>query len=326
MLDTPVDLIQATIQIEQPSAAGDRIIGTGFLLSSVSADGAPGTVLVTANHVLDRMGGGEANIGYRSLSADGTWRYTPAPIRIRDEAEAPLWTRHPSQDVAVMRIQAPPEYAKAAIPAGYLAPQAAPDASELRPGDELLVLGFPRGVAANSAGFPILRAGRVASYPVSPDVSPTFLLDFPVFPGNSGGPVFATSSLHRTSAGAAKPRIAGLLVQQVRLNEERLDIGIVLHARYIRETVELLEGVSQPDIQAPPAKVADIQGARPASEAVKARSPWRRSLDSFTQSVAAIRKGAADALRLVSGRFADWLDPSPRPASGGAQPRSAMTA
>lgn len=266
------------------------------------------------------MAGREANVGYRSLKADGSWRYTPAPIRIRSEDDAPLWTRHPSQDVAVMRIQAPPEYAKAAIPAGYLAPQTAPNASELRPGDELLVLGFPRGVAANSAGFPILRAGRVASYPVSPDVSPTFLLDFPVFPGNSGGPVFATSGLHRTSAGATKPLIAGLLVQQVRLDDERLDIGIVVHARYIRETVELLEGVSQPDIQAPPPapKVAEIQGARPASEAVKARSPWRRPLASFAQGVAAVRKGAAEVLRLVSGRFADWLDPSPRAGSRGA--------
>lgn len=266
------------------------------------------------------MPGDEANIGYRSLNPDGTWRYTPAPIRIRDESEAPLWTRHPSQDVAVMRIQAPPEYAKAAIPAGYLAPQTGPGAGELRPGDELLVLGFPRGVAANSAGFPILRAGRVASYPVSPKYSPTFLLDFSVFPGNSGGPVFATSGLHRTSTGPAKPLIAGLLVQQVQLNDERLDIGIVVHAQYIRETVELVEGVSQPGIRTAPAQVAkvaevaEVEGARPASEAVRATSPWRRSLDSVARSVAGIRRGAAEVLRLVSGRFADWLDPSPRSA------------
>ena len=55
----------------------------------------------------------------------------------------------------------------------------------------MMTLGFPRGLAANAAGFPILRAGRVASYPVAPArIFPTFLLDFSVFPGNSGGPVF----------------------------------------------------------------------------------------------------------------------------------------
>ena len=57
----------------------------------------------------------------------------------------------------------------------------------------MMALGFPRGLAANAAGFPILRSGRVASYPIAPaKIFPTFLLDFSVFPGNSGGPVFMT--------------------------------------------------------------------------------------------------------------------------------------
>jgi hypothetical protein len=37
-------------------------------------------------------------------------------------------------------------------------------------------------------GFPILRAGRIASYPILPTAdTKTILLDFPVLPGNSGG-------------------------------------------------------------------------------------------------------------------------------------------
>src|SRR4030095_9983299 len=92
-------------------------------------------------------------------------------------------------------------------------------------GDEMMALGFPRGLAANQAGFPILRSGRVASYPVAPaKIFPTFLLDFSVFPGNSGGPVSMSEQAHRRSGadGPAAPQdvefIAGLLTQQVELN------------------------------------------------------------------------------------------------------------
>lgn len=327
MLDTPVDIIQATVQLEQPSAEGQRTIGTGFLISASSADGTPTIVLVTANHVLAKMPAAEARIGYRSLGADGTWRYAPAPLKIRDPDGQPLWTRHPSQDVAVLKIVAPPEYARAAIPSGYLAPKTGGD---LIPGDELMVLGFPRGVAANNAGFPILRSGRVASYPVSPDVAPTFLLDFSVFPGNSGGPVFITSHLSRASSAPGKPRIAGLLVQQVQLEDERLEIGIVTHARYIRETIELAAGAPQPGDsmmiaradQAAPVRTAaatppptvepvEVRGARPAAEAPEPVPAWRRPLVTLGEGVAKVRKAAAGLLRKVGGGLADWIDPAP---------------
>ena len=330
MLDTPVDLIQATVQLEQPSAQGQRTVGTGFLISAASADGTPAIVLVTANHVLAKMPGAEARIGYRSRSPDGTWRYAPAPLPIRDAAGEPLWVRHPSQDIAVLRISAPPEYARAAIPSGYLSPRTG---SDLAPGDELLVLGFPRGVAANQAGFPILRSGRVASYPVSPDVSPTFLLDFAVFPGNSGGPVFITSGLSRTGSAPGKPRIAGLLIQQVQLEDERLEIGIVTHARFIREAVETLAGAAQPGDTADPAdrasgspartaaappaiqpaavQPAQVQGARPAAQGPEPAPGWRRPIAAFEHGVARVRTATAAMLRRVSGGLADWIDPSP---------------
>ena len=53
-------------------------------------------------------------------------------------------------------------------------------------------------VSADAAGFPILRSGRVASYPLAPaSVFPTFLMDFSVFPGNSGGAVFMAQGARR---------------------------------------------------------------------------------------------------------------------------------
>jgi hypothetical protein len=151
--------------------------------------------------------------------------------------------RHPDRDVAVMVISAPDDFARAAIPLGWLADENAFDAWQVGPADELLSLGFPRGLSANRAGFPILRVGRIASYPLSPvSAFPTFLLDFTVFPGNSGGPVFWTPSA-RKRPGTMEPEspfIAGLLSQEVRVNDEQLEIGVVTHAAFVREVIDML--------------------------------------------------------------------------------------
>jgi hypothetical protein len=242
--DLSMDLMKATVQLEQPLGAGSRTVGTGFLISAPRPDGTPRVVLVTAAHVFDRMPAAEARIGYRSMTPDNVWRYDPQALKIRDPKEAPVWTRHPTRDVAVMEVKAPPEFAKAAIPLAWLASDKTFDEYAVGPGDELMALGFPRGLAANPAGFPILRAGRVASFPLAPSANnPTFLLDFAVYPGNSGGPVYmAQGARRRPGAGNADAQfIAGLLTQQVELGGERLEIGIVTHAQFIREAIELLD-------------------------------------------------------------------------------------
>ena len=242
--DLSVALIQATVQVEQPLGDGTRTVGTGFLVSDPTPDGKPRTVLVTANHVFKKMPGPIATIGFRFENADGSWRYDPEPLRIRDGAKE-LWTRHPDRDVAVISITAPPEFAKAAIPLDWLASDDTFNKYELGPGDELLALGFPEGLSANTAGFPILRSGKVASFPLGPsDAFPTFLLDFNVFPGNSGGPVYmADSARRRPGADGTEPAqfVAGVLTQEVELNSQNLSIGIVTQARFVREALQLLD-------------------------------------------------------------------------------------
>lgn len=266
-IDLALSLVHATVQLEQPLGDGTRTVGTGFLISDPTPDGKPRTVLVTANHVLAGMPGQVARIGYRVENPDGSWSYAPEALRIRDKAGHELWTHHPSRDVAAMVVTAPPEFAKAAIPENYLASDDTFTRNDVEAGDEMMALGFPQGLSANQAGFPILRSGRVASYPVAPaKIFPTFLLDFAVFPGNSGGPVFMTDQDHRVDLKAAKPEqpefIAGLLTQQVELNHERLEIGIVTHAKFIRETLARLD-----DPKAPVTMVAEvaIAGAKAAS-------------------------------------------------------------
>lgn len=243
--DLAVELIHATVQIEQPLGDGTRTVGTGFLINAPTLDGQPRTVLVTANHVLQRMPGAQARIGYRIANADGSWSYAPQKFDIRDTDGNPRWTQHPKRDVAAIAITAPPEFAKAAIPKDWLAGDETFSTYAVGAGDQMMALGFPRGLSANPAGFPILRSGRVASFPLAPAAAfPTFLLDFTVFPGNSGGPVFMAEGVRRRPGGGDSQEvqfIAGLLTQQVELNSERLEIGIVTHARYIHETLALLD-------------------------------------------------------------------------------------
>src|SRR5436189_2358448 len=110
------------------------------------------------------MPGVNARIGYRIANADGSWSYSPQSLKVRDAQGHELWTHHPSRDVAAITITAPPEFAKAAIPQNYLAADETFAKYQVGAGDEMMALGFPRGLSANPAGFPILRSGRVASY------------------------------------------------------------------------------------------------------------------------------------------------------------------
>ena len=242
--DLTLGLISATVQIDQNNGDGTRRVGTAFLIEAPRPDGTPRTVLVTAHHVLDGMASRDARVGWRSEMPGGGWRFAPDPLRIRDIAGDRLWTKHPERDIAVMEISAPPVFARAAIPLGWLASGEDLDNWQVGPGDELLTLGFPRGYSSNTAGFPILRTGRIASWPLTPvENFPVFLLDFPVFPGNSGGPVFWTPAA-RKLPGTVQPDhpfIAGVLTSEVRPSDEPLGIGVVAHASYVREAIALLD-------------------------------------------------------------------------------------
>jgi hypothetical protein len=290
--DFPVELINATVQLEQDLGNNTKTVGTGFLVAAPTPDGRPRVVLVTAGHLFERMPKPEIKVGWRLGSTVGDWRYAPGPLVIRTPAPQPtdataastpaaspaittegrpLWVRHPTQDIAAISIQAPAEFARAAIPLSWLADDGTFARYNVRPGDEMMALGFPRGLSSNRAGFPILRWGRVASYPLSPvDSFPTFLMDFRVFDGNSGGPVFMLNR-DAASATAARPQeraqggfVAGMLTKQVESRGDRLEIGVVVHARHVREAIALLD--RPPPVAPklpPPARVPPPVGVQP---------------------------------------------------------------
>jgi len=234
-VDLTVDLIKATVQIDQPISEAKRMVGTGFLVEVPKPDGTTQTVLVTAAHVFEKMPAPEVRVGWRVQSASGQWIYVPSNIVIRSSS-GPVWTQHPSQDIAVIPVTVPSSYKGQAIPESWLADANTFSTEHVAPGDELMTLGYPHGLSANVAGFPILRAGRLASYPLSPSTTyPTFLIDLTAVPGNSGGPVFMTSG-----GGRAHTFVAGVLIKQVEDDNQRLELGVVTEAVYVRETIDLL--------------------------------------------------------------------------------------
>lgn len=239
-LDLNVTLIHATILIEQINEEGRKFFGTGWLVNLKDA-GFNKIALVTARHVFDEMKANEVKLNWRRLDENGNWHLEPQNLKIRKKSGQMLWKNHQRFDIGVIFVN-PPEGAKrAAIPFSWLADEKALLDYEIEPADELLALGYPRGLSANKIGFPILRSGRVASYPITPIKNfPTFLMDFAVFSGNSGGPVYISERI-RKRRGAAETHeahlILGLLAQQVELSDTRLEIGIVIHAQYIRETL-----------------------------------------------------------------------------------------
>ena len=237
--DLTVDLIKATVQIDQPINETKRMVGTGFLVSVPLGNGQTQVVLVTAAHVFDKMPAPEVRIGWRVPGAKGSWAYMPSNIVIRSAAGAPTYTQHPTQDIAVIPVKVPDSIKSQVIPESLLADEGTFESQRVGAGEEMMTLGYPHGLSANIAGFPILRAGRLASYPVSPSATyPTFLIDLTAVPGNSGGPVFMK--------GNGKPGpfaggfVAGVLIKQVEDENQRLELGVVTDAVFVRQTIDIM--------------------------------------------------------------------------------------
>ena len=250
----PFDFTTAMIQATSPVASapgGPALTGTGLLVSDPAPDGTPRVVLVTARHVLQNIEGGQVYLGLHLKNPDGTWRLEWRAEPLADQGR-PLWTQHPAYDVAVLPVSAPPEAAEAAIPVSWFADADTFAREDVETGDPVEVLGYPAGYASDGRGFPILRLGHLASYPLTPETEGTFLIDFPVVAGNSGGPVFTSRRIGRRPplVGAEGPQpdefIAGVVAQQITPGGQPIELGLAVHAVYIRQTLQLLD-------QSPPA-------------------------------------------------------------------------
>ena len=237
--------------------AGKGSVGTAFIIGRpVPNDtGKLYYVLVTADHVFRDMEGEQATLYLRKKQGDEFIKL-PYTLKIRRGTEL-LWKKHPETDVAVMYVRLPEQADIQLLPTSMLADDNMFNQFEVHPGDTLSCLGYPYSAEANEAGFSILRSGQIASYPLTPTSQiKTFLFDFQVFSGNSGGPVYFVQSNRAyggsTILGQTIQFFAGIVSQEKFLEEEvrsitetrrtkhRLSIAVVVHATLIRETIDLL--------------------------------------------------------------------------------------
>jgi hypothetical protein len=204
-------------------------------------------VLVTAAHVLAEITGDSASLQLRRRGQDGTYTafWYQFPIR---KAGQPLYVKHPTEDVAVMYADLPDEVPITGLPPDALATDKSLEEVEVHPGDEAFVLGFPAMVSI-AGGFPILRVGHIASYPLTPTKTvKQWAFDVHILNGNSGGHVYYTY-VNRLFKGqlhfGVGQGVLGLVIQDVRsllpeFANRDLNYGVVVPAQFIRETIDML--------------------------------------------------------------------------------------
>jgi len=204
--------------------------------------------------------------GAFELSLFSTLPYHSGPIQLIAISDLPrpllaekrLWTKHTEADVAVLSIALPTLPQSGAVSGKFLADDEMLAAYGLHAGDELNCLGYPLGAEGPLVGFPILRSGKIASFPLIPTRQyKTFFMDFQVFGGNSGGPVYVANDGARTTGSSVTVGrkwnfIVGLVSQQLLIPEKRegvfetterrypLGIAAVVPASLIVETIKLL--------------------------------------------------------------------------------------
>ena len=247
-------MMEATCKI-----SGTGSLGTGFIIGKLDKDNPQKAfyTLVTADHVLRAIQGENAVLTFRQKQENGSWKRMEIPVKIRDKNKE-LWKKHPEVDIAAVFIYLPLNVVNKMLTTQDLMDDGKLKEYEIPPGLELLCLGYPFGAEANEYGFPILRSGRIASYPLTPTKeTKTFLFDFTVFRGNSGGPVYfykedpTYAGVRRM--GTAIYGIMGLVVKErnitqqiVELYEKRetttpLQLGEVIHATFIKELIDSMD-------------------------------------------------------------------------------------
>jgi hypothetical protein len=199
--------------------------------------------------------GNETTLILRKKAPDNSFTKLPLKLAIRKEGK-PLWTKHPTADIAVLSLVPPKEADLPNLSPDLLATDDSFKRYEIHPGEILRCLGYPHRVESSEGGFATLRSGAIASYPLLPTkVRKTFLMSYNTFEGDSGGPVFLAET-NRMLTGQSQPEkvnlILGLVLGQTFLDEEtktgyeirkvrhRLGLAIVVHASLIREAITLV--------------------------------------------------------------------------------------
>jgi hypothetical protein len=250
--DFSTQVMSATFKVIDPKSTA-----TAFILSRPVA-GKPDkfeSVLVTAGHAFELTEGNDVILQLRVKKGAGDYQKLAMKLPIRADGKQ-LWFKHAAADVAAIRITPPKEADIPRLPIDLLADDAAYRKFEIHPGDRVSSCGYPHEVEANPAGFPLLRAGAIAAYPLLPAKTvKSYFADLNTFEGDSGSAVFIDET-NRSYGGKVQrgrvQQILGIVVAQEFFDEEmkmhygtikdrhRLGMAIVVPATFIRETVDMV--------------------------------------------------------------------------------------
>ena len=185
----------------------------------------------------------------------------------------PAYVRHPVYDVAAIELPIPPDIAAQLTLPSFINENAiGTDAP--RVGDEVSVLGFPQVFPGTAGAFPVLRAGRIASYAAGPRSEwGKFLVNANIYPGDSGGPVFAARRRGR-------PRLIGMMTERIGPREGAVPLAVAIDARVIRETLQLLNSneTSVSPIGTASRSVATRQYPKPTVKLLGSVPRWMRAV------------------------------------------------
>jgi hypothetical protein len=211
-------------------------MATGFVVARRDArrPGVSVPVVVTAAHMLESVAKGPLVVALRVPDASGEPQIVVVPLPLR-RTGAPFFVRHPRLDIGAFEPDLPSDLNGTVLPSFLEEKVVARGRGALRVGTEVSFLGYPDVLPGTSGGFPVLRSGKVASYPTAQlKAEGAFLINADVYPGDSGAPVFAAGR-------RGKPELVGMIVQRIgRTRGSFAHFAIAVDARAIRETLQLL--------------------------------------------------------------------------------------
>lgn len=242
-IDVVSMLMESTVRLQ--GAGGSA---TAFILTLHEAPGIPpATVLITAAHALESMGD-DCKLTIRAAAQDGSWAPYTLRVEVRPHGDK-HWVRHPTADIAAMFVNLEPNLVpkNGFLTTSYLVEDELMTKLDIRTGDEAFTLSFPRGVLANEDGYPILRGGRIGSYPLYPTrFAQGFVMDTELYEGEYGAPVVVLRNLTKEILGAEakvpKGRLGVIVGLVARMEGATTTVRLqtVLPSSMIRDTLGLL--------------------------------------------------------------------------------------
>jgi hypothetical protein len=247
-----------------------------------SAPGGTAAVVVTAAHILSTAPKGPFYLVARIAEGGGDPQVVLVELR-PPQSSGPIFVKHPLYDIGAFEIRIPPQLAHLITFPSFLNEKAIGTKRDApRAGQDVLFVGFPKVLPGTAGGFPVLRAGKIASYSGSGSGKQhVFLINADVYPGDSGGPVFA--------ARGGKPRLVGMVTARAGLDPNAVvPLAIALDATTIHETLQLVAE-----------RARRIDGARSLPDAAAERTAQSRSASAGVSSwvVQAVGDGSRDLIK-----------------------------